>query len=135
VVKTSKLMELSYDLRNFSPVKDTNQGLGLKLFAFPDLGQRESLLPMLLRNVNSIDIHALFEPSLLIGDLDIISAHHPFPHSPIFSKCPVFKTIRSPPLAGGIMPFIPELNGNLFQLIICARIGTGYLYLIIGESK
>ena len=81
----------------------------------PDPLPRNRTSPMLLRDQNLIHIHPLHKPPLLIRDLDIIPTHLPLPHPPILRKSPILKTIRPPPLARGIMPLIPELDGNLDQ--------------------
>lgn len=71
------------------------------------------LLPMLLRNVNSVDINSIFEKPLMIGNFEIVAAHLPLAHTSVLSKGPVLKTVTSPPLTIGVMEFVPELNSNL----------------------
>jgi len=48
-----------------------------------------SPLPVLLANVNRVDVHAIFEPPILVGYLDVIGAHLPLLHEAVFGKCPV----------------------------------------------
>lgn len=86
---------------------------------------------MFLTNVNSIHIHAVLKPPLLIRYLHIIPTHLTLPHQTVIRKSPVLETlevisavhpnsnVRShspicpPPLAILIMPLIPKLNSNL----------------------
>jgi hypothetical protein len=71
--------------------------------------------PVLLVDGHSVDVHAALEPPLLIRDLDIIAAHLPLAHEAVFGKGPVLKTVGPPPLAGLVVPFVPELDCNLFS--------------------
>ncbi len=60
-------------------------------------------LPVLLLNRDFIHIHSVFEPSLLIGDLDIVSTHLSLPHAAIFREGPIFKTISPPPVYRSVL--------------------------------
>lgn len=72
-------------------------------------------LPMLLSDGYSIHIHAISEPPLRLLNLDIVSAHLSLAHQPVFGKCPILEAVGPPPLPRLVMPFIPELDGNLLQ--------------------
>jgi hypothetical protein len=68
-----------------------------------------------LGNVNGIDINAILEPALLLGDLNIISTHLPLAHDSILPERPVFESITALPLHAimGILIFVPELDSDL----------------------
>ena len=76
-----------------------------------------SILPVFLIDSNFVDINSLLEPSLSVSELNVISAHLSLPHSPILGKSPVLKPIGPPPLSSLIVPFIPELDGNLIYFL------------------
>ena len=95
---------------------------------------------MLWTNVNSVDIHTILEPSLLLTDFNIITTHVPLLHQAIFIESPVLKSVASPPLTIVIMKFIPELYSNLIyeltQDALMRFIRTSRsAHLIIVESK
>jgi hypothetical protein len=71
--------------------------------------------PMLLLDINSIDINPILEPALLGLNLYIIPAHLPLPHPAILSKRPVFQAITTFPLHSivFILVLIPELDSDL----------------------
>jgi hypothetical protein len=69
---------------------------------------------VLLTNLHTIHIHIIRKPPLPLPNLNIIPTHLPLPHPPILRKRPVFKSISSPPLARGVVPFVPELYRDLF---------------------
>lgn len=65
-------------------------------------------------NLHRIHVYALFEPSLGLANLDVVTTHLSLAHLAILGKSPVFKTVTSRPLARlGMLELIPELNGNL----------------------
>jgi hypothetical protein len=70
---------------------------------------------MLLRNLNSVNINARLEPPLLLGDENIIAAHHPLTHTTILRKGPVLEPITPLPLQTVVCvaKLIPELHCNL----------------------
>lgn len=68
---------------------------------------------MLLSNDHFIHIHTIFKPPLLIRNFHIIPIHLPLPHASIRREGPVFQPISTPPLPGGIVPFVPKLNCDL----------------------
>lgn len=70
---------------------------------------------MLLRDINSIDINSVLEPTLLDGDLNIVPAHLPLAHAAIFRESPVFEAITTLPLHSivAVLILIPELHCNL----------------------
>lgn len=76
-------------------------------------GDWRPYLPVLLGDIDSVNINPILEPSLLLKDLHVVSRHLPLSHQSIFSKRPVLEPVRSPPLATFINPLIPELNGDL----------------------
>jgi hypothetical protein len=43
------------------------------------LASTARVLPMLLTDLDRVHIHAFLEPPLILGDLDIIPAHHALP--------------------------------------------------------
>lgn len=71
------------------------------------------ILPVLLADIHSVHIHAVLEPPLLLADLDVVCAVLPLPHQAVVRKGPVLKAVRPPPLAGLVVPLIPELDSNL----------------------
>lgn len=68
---------------------------------------------MLLPDLDSIDIHPVAKPPLLLGDSDIISTHLALSHESIVRKRPVLQPIGSPPLALVVIPLVPELDRDL----------------------
>lgn len=72
---------------------------------------------MLRANRNFVHIHPILEPPFIIRDLNIISAHLPFPHPSVLLESPIFKTVTSVPLSSFIVVFVPKLDCNL--LIVC----------------
>jgi hypothetical protein len=68
---------------------------------------------MFFRDGNRIHIYTFLEPSLFIGDFHIVAAHLPLPHEPILGECPVFESVSPVPLSRFVVPFIPELYGDL----------------------
>lgn len=75
----------------------------------------EKSSPMLLRDLDSIDIHSILEPALFDRDLNIITAHLPLAHAAIFRESPVFEAITTLPLHSivAVLILIPELHCNL----------------------
>ena len=72
-------------------------------------------IPVLFRDLDFINIHALLEPPLILGDLDIIPTHLPLPHTPILCKRPILQSITAFPLHlfMRVLILIPELDGDL----------------------
>ena len=68
---------------------------------------------MLLTDINSIDIHAVLEPPLLVRDADVVPAHLPLPHQPVAGEGPILQTVGPPPLALFVVPLVPELDCDL----------------------
>ena len=70
---------------------------------------------MLLRDVDSIDIHSILEPALFGRNINIITTHLPFAHTTIICESPVLQTITPLPLHPIvlILVLIPELHRNL----------------------
>jgi hypothetical protein len=71
--------------------------------------------PMLLRDINSIDIDSILEPALFRQDLNIIPAHLPLSHATILCKRPVLEAITPLPLHAimFVLVLIPELDCDL----------------------
>lgn len=69
---------------------------------------------MLLRDVDSIHVHPILEPTLFLRDLDIIAAHLPLPHSTILREGPVFEPVASLPLHPIVLVLVlvPKLHCN-----------------------
>lgn len=88
-------------------------------FCYPDLSFSAAKLlapspslsfsPVLLTDGYTVHIHAFFEPALLVGNLDIVAAHLSLAHESVGCEGPVFEPVRPVPLAGLIMPLVPEL--------------------------
>ena len=74
--------------------------------------------PMLLRDLNLIDIHTLPEPPALLSNLNIIPTHLPLPHPPVLRKSPVLESITALPLHPimRILVLVPELDRDLVTL-------------------
>jgi hypothetical protein len=70
-------------------------------------------LPMLLRDFHSVHIDTVLEPPFCVRNLDVVAAHLPLSHPAVLRKRPVFEAVGSPPLAGLIVPFVPELYSDL----------------------
>jgi hypothetical protein len=70
-------------------------------------------LPMLLLDVDAIDVHAILVPPLLVRDPDVVPAHLPLPHQPVVRERPVLQPVGPPPLPGLVVPLVPELHGDL----------------------
>jgi hypothetical protein len=70
---------------------------------------------MSLPNVNSIHIHPVHEPPLLLRNLDIIPTHLSLPHLAISRESPVLKPIAPLPLHSirAILVLVPELHRDL----------------------
>lgn len=101
---------------------------------------------MLLINWDSVHIHAFLEPPFIVSKLHIIPTHLSLSHPAIFGKGPVFKAIGSPPLAGFVVPLIPELHCNLSRSAVEPVFGdwraasnmaalAKQAYLVVRESK
>ena len=73
---------------------------------------------MLVGDINCVDVHRIFIPALIIANVHIISAHLPFTHQPVLGKSPVLEAICSVPLTVPIMPFVPELDGDLIEVAL-----------------
>lgn len=74
--------------------------------------QMQDPSPMLLGNLDGVDVHAIDEPPLLTLDSHVVSAHLALPHEAVGGKGPVLKPVRPPPLAARVVPFVPELHGD-----------------------
>ena len=74
--------------------------------------------PMLLRDIDSIDIDSILEPALFGRDLNIVPAHLPLPHSTILCKSPILQAITTLPLHSvmAVLVLIPELDSDLVVL-------------------
>lgn len=87
-------------------------------FALDGLDCRNTLtvrhLPVLLTDLNSIHIDSILEPSLILSNLHVVRAVLPLLHEAVLRERPVLETIRPPPLARGIIPLVPELDGDLY---------------------
>jgi len=70
---------------------------------------------MLLGDVDSIHINTIFEPPLVFGYQNIISAHLPLAHSAVLSERPVLKTVTPLPLHAimRVLILVPELHRDL----------------------
>jgi len=75
----------------------------------------DTYLPVLLTDINSIDIHAVLEPPLLDRDADVVPAHLSLPHQPVVGESPVLQAVGPPPLAVLVVPLVPELNCDLCE--------------------
>ena len=93
---------------------DKRQTQGISPWSFTKPHQPKDS-PMLLRDVDSIHVHTILEPSVTLGDLDVITTHLPLAHPSIVGERPVLETIASLPLLAvmGILIFVPELNRYL----------------------
>lgn len=68
---------------------------------------------MPLRYFDAIHVDTILVPSLLLGNLDVVSTHLALPHQAIFGKRPVLESVGAPPLARLIVPLVPKLHGDL----------------------
>lgn len=68
---------------------------------------------MLLPNHHRININTGLKPPLRILDGDVVPAHLALAHEAVGGESPVLEAVRAPPLAGGIVPLVPELHGDL----------------------
>ena len=73
---------------------------------------------MPLADIDRIHIHPVPEPARLMVNLHIVAAHLPLPHQPGLGKRPILKAVRAPPLAGFVVPFVPELHRDLVLFAI-----------------
>jgi len=74
--------------------------------------------PMLLRDIDNIDIDSILEPALFGRDLNIVPAHLPLPHPTILCKRPVLEAITTLPLhfIMAVLVLIPELDSDFVVL-------------------
>lgn len=72
-------------------------------------------LPVLLRDIDRVHVDPIFEPTLVIGYQDIVTAHLPLTHATVIRKRPIFEAIASLPLHAIIcvLVLVPELHCNL----------------------
>lgn len=77
--------------------------------------------PMLLTNLDRVNIHSILEPPLIVGDLHIVATHLPLLHSAVLCKRPILKTIASIPLSALVMPLIPELDSDLLHVSLSVK--------------
>lgn len=68
---------------------------------------------MLRTDLNTIHIHAIFKPPLLLCDCYVVRAHHALLHASIRCERPVFQAVGAEPLPRGVMMLIPELYSDL----------------------
>jgi hypothetical protein len=61
-----------------------------------------------------VHVNSIFEPTLGLADLDVVTTHLPLAHLAILGKSPVFETITPHPFSGlGVLELIPELHRDL----------------------
>jgi hypothetical protein len=70
---------------------------------------------MLLRDIHLVDVHAVREPALVVGDGDVVPAHLALAHEAVGGERPVLEPVGPPPLPGGVVPLVPELHGDLVR--------------------
>lgn len=102
------------------------------------LASSNSYLPVRLVDWYRVDIDTIFKPSLIMRDLDIVTTHLSLSHASVVGKCPVFETIRTKPLACGIVPLVPELYCNLVVLSVILVWATSKILqtcLVVGEGE
>lgn len=68
---------------------------------------------MPLAYVDRVHVDAVLEPTLPVGDLDVVAAHLPLAHQAVVGKGPVLQAVRPPPLPFLVVPLVPELDGDL----------------------
>jgi hypothetical protein len=72
---------------------------------------------MLLADIDCIHIDTFLVPARLIVDTHVVGAHLPLPHQSVLCKRPVLEAVRPPPLAGRIVPLVPELDCDLVSFV------------------
>lgn len=97
-------------------------------------------LPVLLTDVDRVHVHAILEPARPLVDGHVVAAHLPLPHETVLGKRPVLEAVRPPPLAGRVVPFVPELHRDLLAAvyIACYRFWaqtSGVTDLVVRESE
>lgn len=75
-------------------------------------------LPMLLTDLDTLNINTVSEPPPFLPNLNIIATHLALPHPAVLCKCPVLEAIASLPLHSilSVLVLVPELDCDFVVL-------------------